>query len=67
VTTEPEDIFDKAYADALLYGVGLIRIANTKDGPTISHVPREEFMDMAQHLKHVVENTLDFTDVRPKS
>lgn len=66
MTTEPEDILDKAYTDALLYGVGLVRIVNTKDGPTISHVPREEFMGLAEHLTYVVENTMDFTDVQPK-
>jgi hypothetical protein len=66
VTNEPEDILDKAYTDALLYGVGLVKIVNTKDGTKISHVPRDEFMQMSQHLKHVVENTLDFTDVQPK-
>jgi hypothetical protein len=66
VTTKSEDILSEAYTDALLYGVGIIRIVNTKDGPTISHVPREEFMDMAEHLKYVVENTMDFTDIQPK-
>ena len=66
MTTKSEDILSEAYTDALLYGVGIIRIVNTKDGPTISHVPREEFMDMAEHLKYVVENTMDFTDIQPK-
>jgi hypothetical protein len=60
-------MLDQAYADALLYGVGIIRIVNTKDGPTISHVPREEFIETAEHLKYVVENTLDFTDIQSKS
>ena len=62
-----DDMLDEAYTDALLYGVGIIRIVNTLAGPRISHVPREEFMELADHLKNVVENTLDFTDTQSKS
>ena len=62
-----DDMLDEAYTDALLYGVGIIMIVNTLAGPRISHVPREEFMELADHLKHVVENTLDFTDTQSKS
>lgn len=60
-------MLDEAYTDSLLYGVGIIRIVNTLAGPRISHVPREEFMELADHLKHVVENTTDFTDTQSKS
>jgi hypothetical protein len=56
-----------ACTDALLYGVGIIKIVNTPNGPVVSHVPREEFMELAEHLKFVVENTMDFTDQEPKS
>lgn len=66
MTSKPEDILGEAYTDGLLYGVGIIKIVNTLAGPRISHVPREEFMDMAEHLKYVVENTLDFTSEQPK-
>jgi hypothetical protein len=52
----------EAYTDALLYGVGIIKIVNTMAGPRISHVPREEFTQLAEHLNFVVENTMDFTD-----
>lgn len=62
-----DDMLDEAYTDALLYGVGIIRIVNTLAGPRISHVPREEFMELADHLKNVVENTIDFTDTQSKS
>ena len=67
MTKQTDDMLGEAYTDALLYGVGIIRIVNTLAGPRISHVPREEFMDLADHLKHVVENTLDFTDTQSKS
>ena len=61
-----DDMLDEAYTDALLYGVGIIRIVNTLAGPRISHVPREEFMELADVLKYVVENTTDFTDTQLK-
>ena len=57
-----DEIFDGAYTDALLYGVGIIRIANSADGIRMSHVPREEFMDLAKHLEFITANTMDFTD-----
>jgi hypothetical protein len=57
-----DEIFDGAYTDALLYGVGIIRMANTPDGIQMTHVPREEFMDLAKHLEFVTKNTKDFTD-----
>lgn len=62
MTDKTGDMLDEAYTDSLLYGVGIIRIVNTLAGPKISHVPREEFMELADHLKYVVENTMDFTD-----
>ena len=60
-------MLDEAYTDALLYGVGIIKIVNTLAGPRISHVPREEFIDLAEHLNFVAENTMDFTDTQSKS
>jgi hypothetical protein len=57
-----DEIFDGAYTDALLYGVGIIRMANTQDGIQMTHVPREEFMDLAKHLEFVTANIKDFTD-----
>ena len=62
MTKQTDDILGEAYTDALLYGVGVIKIVNTLAGPRISHVPREEFMDLADHLKHVGENTLNSKD-----
>ena len=67
MTKQAGDMLDEAYTDALLYGVGIIRIMNTLDGPRISHVPREEFTELAEHLNYVVENTMDFTETQPKS
>lgn len=67
MTKQTGDMLDEAYTDALLYGVGIIKIVNTLAGPRISHVPREEFIELADTLKFVVENTMDFTDQEPKS
>jgi len=66
VTKKIENMLGEAYTDALLYGVGMIKIVNTMAGPQISHVPREEFMELAEGLKYVVENTMDFTDTQSK-
>ena len=67
MTKQTDDMLGEAYTDALLYGVGIIKIVNTMAGPRISHVPREEFMELAEGLKYVVENTMDFTDPQSKS
>ena len=67
MTKQAGDMLDEAYTDALLYGVGIIKIVNTLAGPRISHVPREEFTELAEHLNYVVENTMDFTETQPKS
>jgi hypothetical protein len=66
VTKQTDDMLGEAYTDALLYGVGIIKIVNTLAGPRIAHVPREEFLQLSKHLNFVVENTLDFTDIRSK-
>lgn len=55
-------MLDEAYTDALLYGVGVIKIVNTLAGIRIMHVPREEFTQLAEHLNFVVENTLELKD-----
>ena len=54
---QTEDMFGQAFTDALVYGVGIIRIMNTQEGMRMSHVPREEFMEFGDHLKHIAENT----------
>jgi hypothetical protein len=61
-----DDMLGEAYTDALLYGVGIIKIVNTMAGPKISHVPREEFMELAEHLKYVAENAVDLTTTPDK-
>jgi hypothetical protein len=59
---QADNIFNDAYTDALVYGVGIIRIANSTDGIQMSHVPRDEFINLAKHLEFVTANTKDFTD-----
>jgi len=46
-----------AYTNALVYGIGVIKIVNTPRGPEMSVVPREEYLAVADHLKFAVENT----------
>jgi hypothetical protein len=44
----------EAYADALEQGIGIVKIVNTSEGPKMFWVPLEEFMDLAESLKHIV-------------
>ena len=65
----PEEVLtlSDAYTNALLYGIGVIKIVNTPRGPEMFVVPREEYLAVAEHLKFAVENTKDFTDKPVKS
>jgi hypothetical protein len=56
-----------AYSNALLYGIGVIKVVNTPQGPVMSVVSREEYLAVADHLKFAAENTQDFTDKPSKS
>lgn len=56
-----------AYSNALLYGIGVIKVVNTPQGPMMSVVSREEYLAVADHLKFAAENTKDFTDKPVKS
>ena len=67
MTKQTDDMLGEAYTDALLYGVGIIKIVNTMAGPRMSYVPREEFTQLAEHLNYVVENIMDFTEPQSKS
>ena len=66
MTKQTDDLLSEAYTDALLYGVGIIKIVNTMAGPRMSHVPREEFTQLAEHLNYVNKNIMDFTDTQSK-
>ncbi len=57
MTKQTDDMVAEAFTDALLYGVGIIRVVNTLAGMRMSHVPFEEFIELGDHLKHVAENT----------
>lgn len=51
-----------AYTNALVYGIGVIKIVNTPQGPVMSVVPSEEYLAVADHLKFAVENTMEIKD-----
>ena len=56
------EIFDNAYTDALVYGVGIVKMYNTPNGIQMTNVLREEYMALAKELKFVAKNTPVFTD-----
>ena len=51
-----------AYANALLYGIGVLKIVNTPQGPIMSVVPFEEYAQLAEGLKYAAKNSHGFTD-----
>lgn len=61
-----ESPLEDVYTDALLYGIGIIKITNGPHGPEMRSVPRTEFLNLADTLKYVVENTMDFTTTTDK-
>jgi hypothetical protein len=48
-----------AYANALLYGMGVLKIVNTPQGPVMSVVPIEEYAQLAEGLKFAAENSVE--------
>lgn len=56
-----------AYTNALIYGIGVLKVVNTPAGPIMSVVPFSEYMQVADHLKFAAQNAQDFTDKPSKS
>ena len=59
ITSEAmKQVYQDAVTNALLYGFGLVRISYHKGTLDFSCVDREEFMDLADHLKWVDEHAV---------
>ena len=56
-----------AYANAVMYGVGVLKIVNTPQGPVMSVVDIAEYEQLGQHLQFTAQNAKDFTDKPSKS
>ena len=57
----PEDaqaIFTVAANNAILYGMGLIKLTNTPTGIVVDVVQPEEYIDVSVALQWAAENTL---------
>lgn len=50
-----------AYTNALLYGIGILKIVNTPQGPVMSVVDRAEYEAVAEHIKFAAQNTKEIT------
>ena len=59
---EDENPLNAAFANAYLYGIGIIKIVNTPRGPEMSIVGHEEYLELAEALKFVAENKMEFKD-----
>lgn len=59
---EADQVFDEAYTNALIYGIGMIRIVNTAKGPIMAAVSRSEYEATAEHLRWVSEHTMHIKD-----
>jgi len=53
-----KQVYQDAVTNALLYGFGLVRISYSNGTLDFSCVDREEFMDLADHLKWVDANAI---------
>ena len=49
------DTLVMASTDAMIYGVGFVKITNHPTGMTVSRIPREEWLEAAEHLKWLAE------------
>lgn len=45
-----------------MYGIGVLKIVNTPQGPVMSVVDRSEYEAVAEHMKFAAQNSKDFTD-----
>lgn len=51
-----------AYANAVMYGVGVLKIVNTPQGPIMSVVDIAEYDQLGRHLRNVAQNTVEPKD-----
>ena len=59
ITSEAmRQVYQDAVTNALLYGFGLVRISYSNGTLDFSCVDREEFLDLADHLKWVDEHAV---------
>jgi hypothetical protein len=56
---EFETIFGGAMTDALMNGVGLVRITMSPKGTIMGRVSREEYPLLIEHLKYIMDNPID--------
>ncbi|UOF78462.1 hypothetical protein [Caudoviricetes sp.] len=50
---------DDAIGNALLYGIGIIKIVNTAGGPVMSVVDPRDYYQVAEHMKFAADNMLE--------
>lgn len=50
------EIFDTAFASALITGVGVIKITNTTSGMKMEAVASDKFLELSDELKWIEQN-----------
>jgi hypothetical protein len=53
------EVFHDATMQAVIYGVGLVKVQYVEGELEVSSVQREEFMHLSDHLKWIDENAID--------
>ena len=48
-----------AYTNAVIYGVGVLKIVNTPQGPVMSVVDIAEYEQLGQHLQNTAQNIVE--------
>jgi hypothetical protein len=53
------EVFHDATMQAVIYGVGLVKVQYVQGELEVSSVQREEFLPLSDHLKWIDENAVD--------
>ena len=57
---EEPNAVEQAYTNALIYGIGLVKMMNTPEGVVLSIVDPKEYLELAQSLEYVAKNSMYF-------
>jgi hypothetical protein len=54
-----EQAIADAHMNAIIYGIGIMKMTTGKDGMKLEVVPVEEYEQLADHLKNINQNRID--------
>jgi hypothetical protein len=57
-----EEALNTVFANAYMFGIGIMKVVNTPRGLEMSVVGHEEYLKLSEALKFVAENTVEIKD-----